>query len=413
MRKDDYLFHGSDIFAVVEHQKLQIKEAINALDINRVLSSSIEDLCGYFENTFRLETPELHEGEIVADQRETQVEVHDSFRYGHFDSGPLIMTGTAVELSVPFTGDAGLFRVKPSTWSSVLPRGEVKDGLLVLQIEGAQLNAEQVKNGLTQQLDAVKQHLNWLRSSIDPFNASIRQIAKGHLEQRRGKLLADQSLVAGLGFPLKKRADAPQTYVAPNVRRKIQPRLPPASTVPFKPEPVLDETEYANILGVITNMTHVMERSPSSFATMGEEDIRQHFLVQLNGQYEGQATGETFNYQGKTDILIRAEGRNIFIAECKFWRGEKSFAETLDQLLSYLSWRDTKTAVIIFNRNKGFTDVLEKIKAAALAHPQFKTGPKINSETQFRYVFGQKDDGSREVIVTVMAFDVPSTASHS
>jgi hypothetical protein len=40
---------------------------------------------------------------------------------------------------------------------------------------------------------------------------------------------------------------------------------------------------------------------------MREEDLRQHFLVQLNGQYEGQATGETFNFQGKTDILIRAE----------------------------------------------------------------------------------------------------------
>jgi hypothetical protein len=28
-----------------------------------------------------------------------------------------------------------------------------------------------------------------------------------------------------------------------------------------------------------------------------------HFLVQLNGQYEGQATGETFNFEGKTDMI--------------------------------------------------------------------------------------------------------------
>ena len=27
---------------------------------------------------------------------------------------------------------------------------------------------------------------------------------------------------------------------------------------------------------------------------MKEEDLRQHFLVQLNGQYDGEATGETF-----------------------------------------------------------------------------------------------------------------------
>jgi hypothetical protein len=54
-------------------------------------------------------------------------------------------------------------------------------------------------------------------------------------------------------------------------------------------------------------MTHVMEQSPHAFVKMGEEDLRTHFLVQLNGVYEGQATGETFNFEGKTDILIRID----------------------------------------------------------------------------------------------------------
>jgi hypothetical protein len=98
-------------------------------------------------------------------------------------------------------------------------------------------------------------------------------------------------------------------------------------------------------------MTLVMERSPAAFSHMEEEDIRQHVVVQLNGHYEGKATGETFNCEGKTDILIRHEGRNIFIAECKFWCGEKAFLETIDQVISYLSWRDTKAAVVIFNKN--------------------------------------------------------------
>jgi hypothetical protein len=54
-------------------------------------------------------------------------------------------------------------------------------------------------------------------------------------------------------------------------------------------------------------MVRVMEQSPHAFATMHEEDLRTYFLVQLNAQYEGQATGETFNFQGKTDILIHTE----------------------------------------------------------------------------------------------------------
>jgi hypothetical protein len=82
--------------------------------------------------------------------------------------------------------------------------------------------------------------------------------------------------------------------------------------------------------------------------------------------------------------------------------------QTIDQILSYLSWRDTKVAVLIFNRNKGLSDVLTKIKAAAASHPHYKRGPTIEGETRFRFVFGNPSDHSREVILTVMVFDVPS-----
>ncbi|MBX8785546.1 hypothetical protein HBA94_17455, partial [Ochrobactrum sp. GRS2] len=89
---------------------------------------------------------------------------------------------------------------------------------------------------------------------------------------------------------------------------KLEPkRLSVPAQANYKPEPVLAENDYQHILKIIQDMTLVMERSPSSFATMQEEDIRQHFLVQLNGHYDGKATGETFNAEGKTDILVRDE----------------------------------------------------------------------------------------------------------
>jgi hypothetical protein len=117
------------------------------------------------------------------------------------------------------------------------------------------------------------------------------------------------------------------------------------------------------------NMVQVMELSPRVFHNMGEEDLRTHFLVQLNGTFKGQATGETFNFQGKIDILIRVEGKNVFIAECKFWKGEKALIATLDQLLSYLSWRDTKAALLVFNRNADFSGVLAKIRETVPTTP--------------------------------------------
>jgi hypothetical protein len=129
--------------------------------------------------------------------------------------------------------------------------------------------------------------------------------------------------------------------------------------------------------------------------------------VQLNGHFEGQATGETFNYQGKTDILIRSEGKNIFIGECKFWSGPKKLIETIDQLLGYSSWRDTKVAIIVFNRKKDFTKVLESIQVTSETHSNYKRQLESKSETIFRYIFAHKDDQNRELFLTIMAFDVP------
>jgi hypothetical protein len=157
-------------------------------------------------------------------------------------------------------------------------------------------------------------------------------------------------------------------------------------------------------------MAVLMERNPRTFARLEEEEIRDHILLVLNGHYEGKATAETFNANGKTDILIRHEGKNAFIAECKFWDGPKDLIKALDQLLSYTSWRDTKTALVIFNRGRGHTAVLQKIADTVPTHPCFKRDRGKKGETRFRYLFHQVGDPDRDVIVSVLAFDVPVPA---
>ena len=89
---------------------------------------------------------------------------------------------------------------------------------------------------------------------------------------------------------------------------------------------------------------------------------------------------------------------------------EKAFLETIDQLLRYLSWRDTKTAIAVFNRNADFSNVLAKIVEAAPKHPNFKRDLGKLDESSFRYVFGQPSDANREITLTVLVFDIPKPA---
>jgi hypothetical protein len=197
------------------------------------------------------------------------------------------------------------------------------------------------------------------------------------------------------------------TYAAPEVKRRLTPKLPPATAGTFKPEPILEEAEYQHILGIMKSMAHVLERSPKAFHHLDEEGIRTHFLVQLNGHFEGQAAGETFNYHGKTDILVRSGDRNIFNAECKFWGGPAKLNDAIEQLLGYVSWRDSKTAILLFNRNRDFSKVLAVIPQVVVTHPNFYRDDGSLGETGFRYRFRHKDDPAKTLHLTILAFDVP------
>ena len=381
---------------------------IGSLSEDHVLNTSPEKLCDYFVEKYSINPLVIDESGIQIDYGDAQVDVSHRFEYAVFDrNSPTYITGTRITFFVPFSGDPELFKCRPSTFSLNPSRGVVRGNELVFVYDRTTHDVPNIRNEFDRELQSVQQNLSRIADQVEQFNSTIRTKVSEQIGTRREKLLQDRGIIEGLGFPLKRRSQVRTTYVSPEVKRGIVPQLPPVSTKSYRPEPTLAIDEYEHILSVISNMVMVMERSPSAFKTMGEEDLRQHFLVQLNGQYEGQATGETFDYEGKTDILIRAEGKNIFIAECKFWTGPARLSEALDQLLGYTSWRDTKTALLIFNREATMSTVLQRIPQAVREHANYKTDLNYESESGFRYVFSHRDDLDRELMLTVLAFDVP------
>jgi len=405
----DYLFADGALFDLFRHLEQKMLREIEDFEGNYILNTSVEDLCDYLEIKYRLDPPTLKMEEThISNHGETDVDVsRDRHRDIRDRSRPLLIKGTYAEFAVPFDGDPNLFKYKPSSGYMGATYGVISGSEVHLTYTRTDHDGQAIRSEFDRDIKEINDYVGWIASDIAPYNMGLREKARQRIEWRREKLLKDQGMTAALGFPLKQRPDAPKTYTAPVVRRKLPIQKPAATMGVYVIEPQLEIKEYDHILGIISNMVQVMERSPHAFSKMGEEDLRQHFLVQLNGQYEGQATGETFNYEGKTDILIRDEGRNIFIAECKFWKGPEVFSKTIDQLLGYTSWRDTKTAVIIFNRNKDLTAVLKKIPETVRSHPNYKREIEYPGETGFRFILHQRDDKDREIYVTVLVFDVP------
>ena len=405
----DFLYRSRQLSDYLREREDRVYAEIEGLKSDYVLKVSLDDLTEHLAGKYRIEPVVLLTDRIhIVGSGDTKMDMSGDPRYAAPPGERCLIPATLVEFAVPFQGDAIIFDLAPSTTNFNPPRAVIDGMELRFRYVRPDHDHAAMRAEFDRDVQNVQQYLDWGNNDIGRFNANLGPQIRRRLDQRKEKFLKDQGMVAALGFPLKPRTGVSNTYAAP-VKRKISPTLKPA--VPpgaFKPEPALEEAVYEHILGVASNMVQVMERSPKAFVSMGEEDLRTHILVLLNYLYEWQASGETFNYDGKTDILIRAEGKNIFIAECKFWTGAKAFTGTIDQLLNYVSWRDTKTAIIIFNRNRDTSAVIAQISDLVKKHPNFKREiTTYKHETGFRFVLGLRDDKNRELTMTVLVFDVP------
>lgn len=165
--------------------------------------------------------------------------------------------------------------------------------------------------------------------------------------------------------------------------------------------------KYDAVLQCIHSVGKMFERLPATYLNKDEETLRDHMLVSLEAAVGGSVTGETFNKRGKTDILVRNEGNTCFVGECKFWAGSAGFQSTIDQLLSYLSWRDTNTALIFFVKNKEFTSIISKADEAARTHRLCIKKLGSSDETWSRFEFSHPDDPQRIIKVAVMLYHLP------
>ena len=406
--EDGLLFYGGGQLSnlVYAYQK-KLSEEIHETDRNTILQASLNDLAAHFVSKYFLDVPRLRREEAhVLDPQDTKIDVsHDRTRYFR-EPGPYYVPGTLFTLVVPFDGDPDLFALQPSTFSMSGIRGRVQNGALVFQHQRLDQDGAAVKGDFDSRLGQVESHLETQRRDVQEWNSKLSETVRTLIEARKKKILDSLNLTESLGYPLKRRSA--ETYPVPVARKRVVIQMPTATNASYVPEPALAMQVYEDILQVVSSLSVMMERSPSAFASMGEEHLRDHILVILNGQFEGQASGETFNRSGKTDILIREKNRNLFIAECKFWDGPKSLTGAIDQVLSYTCWRDTKVAVIVFNRRKDISSVLAAVPKTATEHPCCKRQLEYKAEGGFRFVFGQKDDRNRELLLTVLVFDVPS-----
>lgn len=395
------IFYEQELGVLLQSKARQMEVEVLGEDKNQLLNCNEVEYILYLLSKYRIEPLEFDlENKYVTDY-EAGIPIDD---YG----SQRTVTKQVVTYHIPYRGNSGLLSFRPSAWLVCAIEIGVKTRIneISFDIVNRGDNPEQITREANKNIESIQQQLANVIKEVKQYNNNLENQITTIVKSRKAELLKQSDLLGSLGVPIKKSPDVPDTFAIPAPQKKTIIKKPTASKTSFKPEPTLDSSTYNEILKICHDTGVEIERHPSIYKDKDEETIRDHFLMVLSPHFQS-ATGETFNKGGKTDILIRHEGTNVFIAECKFWKGIKSYHKTIEQLLGYLTFRDSKAAILCFIKNKELTPVLEQVEAGTSQHSCFVKSYKKTTDSQFRFNFHLKDDDTRGVELAVLCFHFP------
>jgi hypothetical protein len=381
---------------------------VRSQDKNYLLNVNETKFIDYLVNKYRIEPLIIHLDKMKVSDREEFIPA-EMFPSGFHVRAGVSYPKQVITYHLEFSGEHELFECQPSSYLVWTSDVKIESNYVSFEIINWRDNAETI---IKSEANNIIRNIQLLAENIDKevsdFNNGLDRTARQILQSRKAHILKQLNLLSSLGVPLKKAESVPSTFSIPVTKKEIVIKKPESPSKPFSPEPALDENVYQAIIDIIYETGVEIERHPNLYNGKDEETLRDHFIMVLSPHFQS-TTGETFNKTGKTDILIRHEKQNIFVAECKFWGGIKAFYQTIDQLLSYLTWRDSKSAIVCFVKNKELNPVLEAIENETPKHPCFVKFFGRKTEGLFNFEFHLKDDPTRSVKLVIICFHFPGS----
>jgi hypothetical protein len=411
---DDYLFQGGDLRSVLEAQAQKMRGAVEAEPEENLKQADPQEWAEVLAHHFAVAPPALRADEVWMEPvQEITIDVSWDRRRAFSDEYSDLaraFRGYRIVVHVPFDGDADVFKFRPSQFTTNWPRGRVSGHDVLLTVEYPRDSQPSIDGAAQNFIETVGRWLAFARTEIASFNAGLAQRALQEISGRHQRSQQRDLHLAQSTIPVRRPGESGKKTYIPDVLVRRPALSLPTTRADDKPptlEPALDARVFDHILSVMRMHGRQMEQSPGTYVDLGEEDRRQTLVATLNTHYEGRAHAEAFNVQGKTDILIRYEGRNLFICECKFWSGSEGFTATIDQLFSYTGWRDTKLAIVVFVRERGLTAILRKATATLQRHECFVGWRAAPGETELRAGMHWPGDDERLADLSVIFVHTP------
>ena len=389
--------------------KEELKENVIA-EINSLTKEDFENTDDSLEIivTSKYKIPSINLGTFYQqEEEEIEMDISKDIRFGAYhtsDGRPVYKKATLISIHLPFEGNAEFLSIQPSTFQMTKVKGKVTSNEIIFPINFYPDvdKMEDIKNEIELALSYIKKHTAWMNKDIESFNTQLPELVLSALKTRRDNLESKQKIINDLGIPKKEIKQLKIGFVKPIEKKSIKLRDLRETTN----ESILENEIYDDITNSINSLGINLERVNKIIRDLDEESLRDILFVALNSSFKGAVSTEAFNKSGKTDLLIRQADKNVYISECKIWRGDVYFNEGIDQLLNNLTWRDSKCSYVIFSKNDDFTNVLNKAIKLIQNHASFLNKIKEVNPTCIRFDFKGKEDNQKRVSLTLHLFNL-------
>lgn len=411
--RDNVLFNSIDWHQFSEGLIASIRTEASNLRKETFEANSVDQIVDHLVSAQKLEPLELY-----PDQKEQDIipitqtidYTNSSFGISAFDEDRIVkVPAYKVVVHIPFEGSARLWSVSPTTKRLDYSAADVVGNTLTfsLEFQESSATAEAIASAIDGKISSINVNVANVNKDLSGFNDRLKTVAIEAVNKRFEQVNKLDAIKTALKIPLEKTNNpSPLNQVKVTVKK-----IAPLSTKKDEPGAYISDSDYDHILDSIRGAGASMESNRAS-EFHDEEALRDVMLVVLSGSIiSGVAAGELFHKKGKTDISIPFENKATFVAECKLWKGAKYIDEGIDQLLNYTTWRDAKTALVIFNKdNANFSAIQNQINEIFTDRKDYVRAIK-QREGEWRFVLTKPDDPGRQIEVHVLLFDLYSKKS--
>jgi hypothetical protein len=381
-----------------------IRRDVESQDDVYLLSVNIDEYAEYLLNKYSL--PKI---EFDNNRDNTIEKIRKTFEVNRFGEKEQIEEPWARVMLPVIPNDkiADVLRRIPSTVTLAPPKMEYSNGFIITE---SPFNDSAVDNVIKQ----IYQEVEWRNADIEKQKEELKREIRNIIDSRIAKIKDEDAILEKItqkvSVPLRlKNSSSPLPTDSLKVKQKIQPIIPPKANKPVEPQ--LEPNKFNAIIELINNCCMSFETTPMTFSKMEEESLRNVILSSLNSIFEGEAVGEAFSKLGKTDIRLKVVKGDIFIAECKYWKGPNTVDETVDQILRYLTWRNSYGVIILFSRNKGFSTVIDSLSGMISKVPNYVKGFEKVDDRHFKAQYKLPEDERKLIEMHFMIYNLYAEAN--